>query len=116
MHMNIELKPFDAAAYLDDEEEISRYVEEAFETGNAAYINHALGVAARAQGMSQVSRASGLKREALYRALSREGNPQFSTVLSVMKALGFRLKAEAVAGNQAAKGHSGETRYIGNET
>jgi probable addiction module antidote protein len=80
--------PEEMAAYLD------AWLEEAPE--DAAGIARALGDIARAKGMSQVAKDAGLSRESLYRALSAEGNPSFSTVLKVAKALGLRLHAHAV--------------------
>ena len=80
--------PEEMAAYLD------AWLEEAPE--DAAGIARALGDIARAKGMSQVAKDAGLSRENLYRALSAEGNPSFSTVLKVAKALGVRLHAQAV--------------------
>ncbi len=61
---------------------------------NPSLIVHALGVIARAKNMSQLSRATGISREGLYKALSPEGNPTFSTVAKVAKALGFKLTVE----------------------
>jgi probable addiction module antidote protein len=58
-------------------------------------ITHTLGVIARARGMSQIARKTGLGRESLYKALSPDGNPEFSTVLKVVRALGLRLHASA---------------------
>lgn len=58
-----------------------------------AFITHALGVVARARGMTQLARDTGMTREGLYKALSEEGNPSFATVLKVMRALGIRLHA-----------------------
>jgi probable addiction module antidote protein len=63
-----------------------------FEDGDPALIAHALGVVARAKGMSKIARAAGLGRESLYKALSPDGNPEFVTVLKVMRALGLKLK------------------------
>ena len=63
-----------------------------FEDGDPALIAHALGVVARAKGMSRIAQAAGLGRESLYKALSPDGNPEFATVLKVMRALGLRLK------------------------
>ena len=82
--------PEEMAAYLD------AWLEEAPE--DAAGIARALGDIARAKGMSQVAKDAGLSRESLYRALSAEGNPSFSTVLKVAKALGLRLHALAAPG------------------
>jgi len=98
--MTIKTKPFDPAEYLEDDEEIAYYLSEAFETGEPDYINHALGVAAKARGMTQIAKDSGVKREALYRSLSQTGNPQFTTILAVMKALGLSLKAEVNTKNK----------------
>ncbi|MBL4853699.1 MAG: putative addiction module antidote protein [Robiginitomaculum sp.] len=92
--MDVKTTPFDAAHYLEDDEEIAYYLSEAFETGDPEYINHALGVAAKARGMTQIAKDSGVKREALYRSLSQAGNPQFTTILAVMRALGLNLKVE----------------------
>ena len=87
-------RKFDPANYLDDNAAVATYVTEALETGDLHFIADALGVAARARGMSKVAAATGLSRESLYRALSADGNPEFGTVLSVMAALGIRLTAE----------------------
>ena len=72
-------------------------LEAAFEDGDPALIAAALGDIARAKGMSQIARETGLGRESLYKALSPDGNPEFSTVLKVVRALGLRLHAVADA-------------------
>src|SRR6185312_14263745 len=87
-------KPFDAAAYLDSREAIAAYLSEAFETNDPAFITAALGTVARAQGMTAVAKETGLSRESLYKALSPEGHPEFSTVLKVLNALGVQLHVE----------------------
>ena len=66
---------------------------EAFKTEDAGYIAHALGVVARAKGMTQIARDTGLSREQLYRSFSETGNPTLKTTISVMKALGIALTA-----------------------
>jgi probable addiction module antidote protein len=66
-------------------------MEEALETDDASFIAKALGSIARARGMSQIARKAGLSRESLYKALSKEGNPEFDTVIRVMHALGLRF-------------------------
>ena len=82
---------FDSAEYLDSDEAIGAYLEEALETEDPAFIAHALGTVARARGMSQIAKETGLSRESLYKALSAEGNPEFSTVVRVLQALGLRF-------------------------
>ncbi len=90
----IKTRPFDIAAQLDSPEMIAGYLSEAFETGDASYISHALGMVARAKGMAALAKQAGLSRESLYKALSSEGRPEFITILKVMKALELDLKVE----------------------
>ena len=70
------------------------YLQAALEEGDPGLVAAALGDIARAKGMSQIARETGLGRESLYKALSPEGNPEFSTVLKVIKALGLQLHAQ----------------------
>ncbi len=93
--MPIETTPFDASKYLDDPESQAELLADAFESGSAEYIAHALGVVARARGMTQIAKDAGVTREALYRALSDKGDPRLSTLLGVAKALGVKLSASA---------------------
>jgi probable addiction module antidote protein len=86
--------PFDAAKFLDDPESQAELLADAFETGNGAYITNALGVVARARGMGAVASEAGVTREALYKALSEDGDPRLSTLLGVVKALGLQLSAK----------------------
>ena len=86
-------KPFDPARYLDSPAAIAAYLEEAFEIGDPAFIADALGVVARAHGMTQVAQECGLGRESLYKALSPDGHPELATVVKVMRTLGLRLAA-----------------------
>lgn len=86
-----ELKEFDAAEVLTDDETIRHYLALAFEEGDPKAIQTALGTVARARGMSELAREAGVKREALYRALSEKGNPEFATIVKVLGALGWRL-------------------------
>ena len=90
-----ETRPWDAAEYLESEQDMLAYLEAALEENDAALFAAALGDIARAKGMTVVARETGLGRESLYKALSQEGNPEFATVLKVMKSLGFRLHASA---------------------
>lgn len=87
------LRPWDSAEHLRTEKEMALYLEACLEEGDPALIAHALGVIAKARGMSQLARDTGLSRESLYKALSGEGNPEFATVMKVVKALGFHLHA-----------------------
>lgn len=92
----VKTKRWDPAEHLDSEEDMAAYLEAALEDGDPALIAAALGDIARAQGMSQIARKTGLGRESLYKALSPDGNPEFSTVLKVVRALGLRLHATTV--------------------
>ena len=88
---------YDVAEHLRTPEEMAAYLEACLEKakGDAAFIAKALGDIARAKGMSQVARDSGLSRESLYKALSGERSPDFDTVLKMVRALGIKLHAEA---------------------
>jgi probable addiction module antidote protein len=89
--MSLNTIPFDASEFFTDPEAQAELLNDAFETGDAKYIAHALGVIAKAKGMTQVAREAGVTREALYKALSENGDPKFSTLLSVARALGLKL-------------------------
>jgi probable addiction module antidote protein len=88
--------PWDPVAYLKNDKDIAHYLEAAFEDGDPTLVTAALGDVARAKGMSQIAEAAGLGRESLYKALSTKGNPEFATVLKVMRALGLKLKVSAL--------------------
>jgi probable addiction module antidote protein len=88
-------RPFDAAEYLDSAAAVAAYLEAAFEDGDPAFIADALGTVARAKGMTEVARKTGLSRESLYKALSAEGNPEFATILKVMRAMDLKITARA---------------------
>jgi probable addiction module antidote protein len=85
------LYDYDPADALKSDEAIEVFLADAFETGDARHIARALGVVARAKGMTKVARATGLAREQLYRSLSEDGNPTLETTLAVMKAIGFEM-------------------------
>lgn len=91
---------YDVAEHLRTPEEMAAYLEACLEeaSGDATFIAKALGDIARARGMSQVARDAGLSRESLYKALSGERSPDFSTILRVIGALGLKLHAEAAQG------------------
>ncbi len=85
---------YDNAALLRTPHDVAAYLEAALEDGDPRIVAAALGNIARAKGMSLLAREAGLGRESLYKALSPDGNPEFSTVLKVVRALGIRLHAE----------------------
>jgi len=88
------LTTYDPAEDLGSDEAIAIFMTEAFQTNDAGYIVHALGVVARAKGMAQIASQAGLSREQLYRSFSEKGNPTLKTTLAVMKALGVELTAK----------------------
>jgi len=86
---------WDAADFLATEEDMAAYLEAALQEDDPALFAAALGDIARAKGMTQVARETGLGRESLYKALSPDGNPEFATVLKVVRSVGLRLHAKA---------------------
>ncbi|GGG56804.1 transcriptional regulator [Pseudohongiella nitratireducens] len=97
--MTTKLHDYDVAKHLRTPEEMAAYLEAAIEEsdGDAVFIAMALGDIARAKGMAELSRETGLGRESLYKALSAEGNPQLGTVLKVAKALGLQFHVKPAA-------------------
>jgi len=91
------LSAFDPAEALTSDDAIAAFMADAFETEDAGYIAQALGVVARAKGMSQIATATGLSREQLYRSFSENGNPTLKTTIAVMKSLGIELTAKVHA-------------------
>jgi probable addiction module antidote protein len=87
---------FDPAEHLRTPRAMAAFLDEAMAGGDIAEITSALGVIARARGMTELARETGVKRESLYRALGADGNPELATLLKVVKALGLRLTAKAV--------------------
>ena len=85
---------YDPAEDLTSDEDIALFMSEAFQTHDAAYVAHALGVVARAKGMAQIAAKTGLSREQLYRSFSKNGNPTLKTTFAVMKALGIEWTAK----------------------
>ena len=92
---------WDPADHLQSREDMAAYLQAALEEGDPALIAAALGDIARAKGMSQVARDAGLGRESLYKALSPAGNPEFATILKVVKALGLALHASPLVAKSA---------------
>ena len=93
-----ETHSWDPAEHLETDEDMAAYLEAALEDGDPTLVAAALGDIARAKGMTQIAREAGLGRESLYKALSPEGNPEFATVLKVVRALGLRLHAATAQG------------------
>ena len=91
-----DLKTFDMAEYLDSEQAIADYLSIVMEDGTPALLVAALGDVARARGMTQLARDTGLAREALYRSLSADGNPSFASVTKVLRALGVKLVPQPI--------------------
>jgi probable addiction module antidote protein len=89
----LKTEPFDAARYLTSARAQTELFNDALASGNAAYFAHALGIIARARGMTKVAHEAGVTREALYTALSEDGDPRLMTLLSVARALGVTLTA-----------------------
>ncbi len=89
-----DLPDFDPAEYLHDAEDIAGYLSAVLEEEDPNAVIEALGTIARARGMTEIARQSGLAREALYRALRSGSSPRFDTVMRVMRALGVRLVIE----------------------
>lgn len=89
--MALKTVPFDAAEFLDTEEAQAAYLSEILADGDPALVTQAIGTVARARGMTEVAKAAGMGRESLYKALSPGGNPQFATILKVIRALGLTL-------------------------
>ena len=89
-------RPWDVVEHLETQEDMAVYLEAALEQGDPALVAAAMGDIARAKGITQIAREAGLGRESLYKALSPQGNPEFATVLKVLRALGLKLHASPI--------------------
>ena len=111
-----ELRVFDSGEYLDSEEAIAAYLEACAEDGSPADIAGALGVVARARGMTQLARDTGVARESLYKALRPEGNPSLDTLAKIVGAFGLRLafvpKESQAKGAVPRKGRAGPAAKV----
>ena len=96
------LSDYDSADYLQSPEDLAAYLNAILEENDSGLLAHALGVVARAQGMSQVAQSAGIEREALYKALRADAMPRFSTIQQVTGAMGLRLKVEPYPDLRAA--------------
>ena len=92
--MALGITTFDSAQYLETDADMADYLDACLDKGDPALVAYALGVIARARGMTQIARDANLGRESLYKALSPDGNPEFSTIMKVVQALGLRLRIE----------------------
>lgn len=95
MNVNEEFKPYGVAEYLETPEDMAGYLDACLkeDAGDGVLVRKAPGHIARAYGMTQIARETGLGRESLYKALSSHGNPEFATIMKVIKALGLKLHA-----------------------
>lgn len=87
----VTLTRFDPVEMIDDAEAVVAFLADAFDTGDADYIQHVLGLIARSKGMAEVAERAGLGRESLYNALKDGASPRFDTILRVIHALGLKL-------------------------
>jgi len=99
--MALETFPVDLAPFYDSDAAQQDLLNDALASGHAGYIANALGIVARARGMSGLAAQTGVKRQQLYRALSEDGNPTLETLTKVISALGFRLSVERETGKAA---------------
>lgn len=89
-----DLPEFDMAEHLDSDQAIAEYLTIVLEENDPAEFAHALGTIARARGMTEVARASGLTREALYKALRPTSHPRFDTIMKVVHAMGLQINVQ----------------------
>ncbi len=95
--MTTETLPWDAAAYLETPEDIADYLAAAFETGDPADVTHALSTIARARGMTEIARTTGMARGSLYKAIGEGANPTLATLMSLLSALNVTLSVKPKA-------------------
>ena len=96
-----DLPEFDMSEQLNSDEDVAAYLNLVLEENDPAELTHALGVIARARGMTEVAKASGLTREALYKALRPTSHPRFDTIAKVLSAFGVRLAVRSIEVNGA---------------
>lgn len=105
--MALKTTSFDAAEHITAPDDQMALLNDALASNDAAYISNALGVIARAQGMTKVARGAGVTREALYKSLNKTGDPKLTTVIGVLRTLNYRIAAlpsPAVKGLRQSKG------------
>jgi probable addiction module antidote protein len=113
--MALKIKRFDASKHFESPEAQARLIDDALQSGNTAYIANAIGVVARARGMSGIAKETGLSRQALYSALSENGNPSLDTIMKVTKALGVELHAGPASASTAAKSADEDPEHEANK-
>jgi probable addiction module antidote protein len=101
--MTVKLTRFDAADYLDDDDDMAAYLAECAEGGDPTLIARALGAIARARNLSQLARDTGMTRAGLSRALAPDGNPSFQTIAKVAGALGLKISITPAKASSARK-------------
>lgn len=95
MKKESEFTTFDPAEYLEDDQDIAIFLDEAFKSGNVRHIVDAIGAVARAKGMTEIAKKSGIRREQLYQAFGENGNPTLQTLIPVLRALNLDLGTTA---------------------
>jgi probable addiction module antidote protein len=108
--MPVKTRQWDVAEHLDSPDAIAAYLDAAMEDGDVQLITAALGDVARARGMTQLAKDTGLSRESLYRSLSPEGSPEFATVVRVLDAFGVRLRTSTAGQPRCAQRRATTTR------
>ena len=99
--MPLKTVPFDGSEYLDDDASQAELILDAVESGDATYLAHALGVVARARGMTSIAEETGVPRKAIYKALSDPADLDFATLRTVAETLGMKFKIEARSGDKS---------------
>ncbi len=89
--MTLKLKTFDAAVYLETNEDIQEFLAQAASSGNTKHLLHCLGIAARARGMSEVAKQAGVTRASLYKSLDEDASPKLETIVKVLEVFGCKL-------------------------
>ncbi|WP_274629521.1 addiction module antidote protein [Arvimicrobium flavum] len=112
--MALKTERWDVVEYLDDDDAIAAYLDAVLEEGDPQLLAAAIGDVARARGMTDIARSANLSRESLYKALSGTGNPEFSTIMKVLQAMGLRISIRPVgptpdADASAEAHHSGKS-------
>jgi probable addiction module antidote protein len=102
-----DVREFDAAYHLDNPKVIAAYLEEAFGTGDKAFIARAFKTVARARGMEDLAKNLGMSRSGLYKALGPEGNPSFSTMLQLLSSLGMSVNVRPLGGVSVGRRRTG---------